>query len=72
MKELLRSILLTQTTRSTIRLLKDKKINGQREKYCEKILLRIIVVVKNISKNNLAFYGRKKMKTLIKVIMEFF
>ena len=38
----------------------------------KKILLRIIVVVKNISKNNLAFYGKKKMKTLIKVIMEFF
>ena len=37
----------------------------------KKILLRIIAVVKNLSKNNLACYG-KKMKTLIKVITEFF
>ena len=34
------------------------------------MLLRIIAIVNNLSKNNLAFYG-KKMKTLIKVIMEF-
>ena len=60
-----------------MRLLKNKTIDknfqeqvNKEKDHWKKVLLRIIAVVKNLGKNNLAFQG--KMKRSIKKIMEIF